>query len=64
MTLWRDPSGTTHKVRVVETRDKTSIIEYIENARRGITYRVGRKYNHGTRVRICVYNHELMEVSE
>jgi hypothetical protein len=59
MVLYTDPTGVTHQVNVLERRAKTSTIEYLDNAKRGETWKNGRRYNHATRVRVVVYNTEL-----
>lgn len=61
-TFWTDPAGVTHKVEVLEQREKTSTIEYFDNARRGEIWRRGRRYSHATRTRVVVYTHELRPV--
>lgn len=40
-----------------------TLISYLDNARRGTTYRAGRRISHATRVRTWVYNNELRPVS-
>ena len=58
-TYYRDTAGATHKVVVVEVGKRMTLIQYFDNTRRGERWVHGRKYNHATRVRTYVYNHEL-----
>lgn len=60
--LWTDPRGTTHRATVIDLTQKTATIEYWDNFNRGNSYRAGRRYNHGTRARVVVYQHELRPV--
>lgn len=63
--FYTDPTGTTHCADVIEARGpKMSVIEYWDNARRGTRFKSGRRYNHGTRARVIVFNHELRPVEE
>jgi len=57
--FWTDPQGNPHEVRVIEQSKKMTVIEYFDNSLRFTTHHRGRRYNHGTRQRIRVYNHEL-----
>ena len=65
--LWTDPGGMTHRATVVDLRPGRfpgAVIEYWDNTRRGNSYRAGRRYNHGTRARVVVYQRELRPVTE
>lgn len=59
--FWTDAAGVAHKVTIVEEKVSTATIEYFDNSpgKRGVTYKAGRKYSHGTRVRVVVYKTEL-----
>lgn len=61
--LWKDPAGAWHRVTVVERGARTATIEYFDNARRGETWRRGRRYSHATRTRVVVYLRELQDVA-
>lgn len=60
---YTDPAGTSHTVNVIERGKKMTLIEYMDNARRGETWRRGRRYSHATRTRVWVYNHELRDLT-
>lgn len=62
--LWQGPDGRWRRVTVVERTWRTATIEYWDNAQRGETWKAGRRYNHGTRVRVVVYLRELKDVCE
>ena len=62
-TLWKDPTGVWHRVTVVKKEHRSATIEYFDNARRGSTYRRGRRYSHATRVRAVVWLGELKEIA-
>lgn len=59
--FWTDAAGTTHKVNIIEVRQSQTLIEYFDNRpeARGVTWKHGRKYSHGTRVRLLVWHNEL-----
>lgn len=56
---WTDPTGKAHEVMVLETGKKMSLITYWDNSRRGTVYHRGRKYNHGTLMKLWVDTREL-----
>lgn len=63
--FYTDPAGTTHAADVIEARGpKMSVIEYWNNAKRGTRFKAGRRYNHGSRERVIVYNSELRPIPE
>jgi len=59
--FWKDPAGLTHRVTIVARGTRTATIEYWDNSHRGDRFKVGRRYNHGTRKRVVVYLKELRE---
>lgn len=59
VTFYRDPAGKVHRVHVLDVGKKMTLIEYLDNARRGTMFRNGRRINHATRVRIYVYHAQL-----
>lgn len=63
-TFYTDPQGVAHEVVVEERRKRTATINYLDNARRGVTWHRGRKFNHASRVRVIVNLSELREVNQ